>query len=99
MPFNMSKFLEHMSLKQRRETVVGRLEKQYLNHSETENMCRNFVKLFLIDQGAIESMVTDEWSKKITRGIEQHEIEERKLKGENITAEKQIKIKKEQTHR
>lgn len=26
-PFNMSKFLEHMSLKQRRETLVGRLEK------------------------------------------------------------------------
>ena len=48
-PFNMSKFLEHMSLKQRRETVVGRLEKQYLNYNETENMCKNFVKLFLID--------------------------------------------------
>ena len=44
-------------------------------------------------------MVTDEWSKKITRGIEQHEIEERKLKGENITAGKQIKIKREQTLR
>jgi hypothetical protein len=48
-PFNMSKFLEHMSLKQRRETVVNRLEKQYLNYKETPNMCKNFIKLFVID--------------------------------------------------
>lgn len=65
----MSKFLEHMSLKQRRDVIVERLEKQYLNYNETENMCKNFIKLFVIDQGAVESMVTDEWTKKVSRGI------------------------------
>jgi hypothetical protein len=68
-PFNISKFLEHMSLKQRRNMVVGRLEKQYLDYDQTELMCKNFIKLFVIDQGAVESMVSDEWSKKVARGI------------------------------
>jgi|TARA_B110000285_G_C14590592_1_gene366218 hypothetical protein len=33
-------------------------------------------------------MVSDEWSKKVTRGIQQLEIQERKMQGENITAGK-----------
>lgn len=42
-------------------------------------------------------MVSDEWSKKVTRGIQQLEIQERKMQGENITAGKQVNIQKKQT--
>lgn len=34
------------------------------------DMVKNFVKLFMIDEGAVESITHDEWSKKIDRAIQ-----------------------------
>ena len=40
------------------------------------NMVKNFVKLFMIDEGAVETITNDEWSKKIDRAIQKKIREE-----------------------
>lgn len=74
-----------MSLKQRRETVHGRIEGQYLQYDQTISMIKNFVKLFIIDQGAVDTLSEDEWSKKIKAAIYKRELDERMSKGEKIS--------------
>ena len=84
LPFNIGRLLEHMSLKQRRETVHGRIEDQYLKYDQTVNMIKNFVKLFIIDKGAVDTISQDEWSKKIKTAIYKRELNERRSNGEKI---------------
>ena len=57
-------------------------------------MMKNFVKLFVIDEGAVLSASTDEWSKKIQRGIQKQDIIRRQAKGELITSSKNVEIAK-----
>ena len=71
LPFNLSRFLESIAIKARRETVTRRIENQLMDYDQMVNMVKNFVKLFMIDQGAVESITTTEWSDKIDRGIQQ----------------------------
>ena len=71
LPFNLSRFLESIAIKARRETVTRRIENQLMDYDQMVNMVKNFVKLFMIDQGAVESITTTEWSDKINRGIQQ----------------------------
>jgi hypothetical protein len=49
LPFNLSRLLEHMSLKQRRETVLGRIDDCKFTYGKTIDTVKNFVKLFIID--------------------------------------------------
>ena len=91
LPFNLSRLLEHMSLKQRRETVHGRIDDDKFVYGKTIDTVKNFVKLFIIDQGAIDTISKDEWSRKITNAIAKQELLERKERGENVTS-KDIEI-------
>lgn len=61
--------MELVSVRSRREVIARRIENQLLKLDQTVNMVKNFVKLFIIDQGAVESVTNDEWSKKIQRAI------------------------------
>lgn len=49
LPFNLSRLLEHMSLKQRRETVHNRIDDDKFIYGKTIDTVKNFVKLFIID--------------------------------------------------
>jgi hypothetical protein len=49
LPFNLSRLLEHMTLKQRRETVHSRIEANSMSFDKTVDTVRNFIKLFIID--------------------------------------------------
>lgn len=62
----------------------GRIEDQYLKYDQTVNMIKNFVKLFIIDKGAVDTISQDEWSKKIKTAIYKRELNERMQNGEKI---------------
>lgn len=62
----------------------GRIEDQYLKYDQTVNMIKNFVKLFIIDKGAVDTISQDEWSKKIKTAIYKRELNERRSNGEKI---------------
>jgi hypothetical protein len=64
--------------------VHGRIEDQYLKYDQTVNMIKNFVKLFIIDKGAVDTISQDEWSKKIKTAIYKRELNERRSNGEKI---------------
>ena len=53
------RFLEQVSFRSRRSEFIRRLEGQYLKKDETVDMMKNFVKLFVIDEGAVLSASTD----------------------------------------
>jgi hypothetical protein len=86
LPFNLSRLLEHMSLKQRRETVHNRIDDDKFIYGKTIDTVKNFVKLFIIDQGAIDTISKDEWSRKITTAIAKQELQEKKERGEKVTS-------------
>lgn len=70
LPFNLSRLLEHMTLKQRRETVHKRIDETKHVFDKTNECVRNFVKLFIIDRGAIDTMSKDETSRKIAIALQ-----------------------------
>jgi hypothetical protein len=70
LPFSLSRFLESVAVKSRRDTVAERIESQLMDYEKMVDMVKNFVKLFMIDEGAVESITNDEWSKKIDRAIQ-----------------------------
>ena len=84
LPFNLSRLLEHMTLKQRRDTVVGRIEADWLNNDKVLETIKNFVKLFIINQGSIDTISNDEWSRKINAAIIRSEHKTRIAQGEKI---------------
>lgn len=84
LPFNISRLLEHMSLKQRRETVHGRIESDGFVYGKTVATIKNFVKLFIIDQGAIDTISNDEWSRKIHAAMVRKDHKERTARGERV---------------
>jgi len=44
---------------------------------KTIETIKNFVKLFIIDQGAIDTISKDEWSRKINLALQKQNIEAR----------------------
>lgn len=68
-------------MKQRRETVHARIETNRLKYDKTVETVMNFVKLFIIDQGAIETISRDEWSMKINAAKEKADFEDSKKAG------------------
>ena len=48
-PLNISKFLEHMYFKQRRQTIQDKISRKHLCYNEYECMMKDFIKLFIID--------------------------------------------------
>ena len=56
-------------MKQRRETVHNRIQSEKFEYGKTVQTIKNFVKLFIIDQGAIDTISNDEWSRKIHAAI------------------------------
>lgn len=73
-----------MSLKQRRETVHGRIEDDGFTYGKTVATIKNFVKLFIIDQGAIDTISNDEWSRKIHAAMVRKDHQERVARGEKV---------------
>lgn len=61
-----------------------RIEANQLNFDKTVDTIRNFVKLFIIDQGAVDTLSKDEWSRKIANAIHWQNIKDRILKGEKV---------------
>lgn len=59
MPYNLSRLLEHMTVKQRRETVLQRIEQDRLNPDKVEDTIKNYIKLFIISRGALDSISND----------------------------------------
>jgi len=84
LPFNLSSLLEHMSLKARRETLISRIQGDSLSHERVEETLKNFLKLFIINKGQLETISKDEWSRKINAALIQRDYEERKANGEKI---------------
>lgn len=66
-----------MSLIHRREAMLQRIDENWLNHDTTLENIKNFIKLFIIDKGSIETISKDEWSKKINFAIKQQLIKEK----------------------
>jgi hypothetical protein len=71
-----------MTLKQRRETMHSRIAHNH--YSCVEDTIHNFIKLFIIDQGAIDTLSKDEWSHKIANAIHWKKIRARILNGEKL---------------
>ena len=69
LPFNLSRLLEHMTIKQRRDTVIQRIDRDWMQVDKTVDTVKNFVKLFIINQGALDTISNDEWSRKINQAI------------------------------
>jgi hypothetical protein len=58
-----------MTLKARRETIHERINNDYMKHEKIIDTVKNFIKLFIIDNGAIDTISRDEWSRKINQAI------------------------------
>lgn len=58
-----------MSLMQRRETMHKRIDQNWINKDTTMENIKNFIKLFIIDKGSIDTISKDEWSRKINFAI------------------------------
>jgi hypothetical protein len=84
LPFNLSRLLEHMTLKQRRETVHSRIDQYCYDPDKTVETVRNFIKLFIIDHGAMDTLSRDEWSRKIANAIHWQNIKAKLMKGEKV---------------
>lgn len=67
LPYNMSRLLEHMSLKHRREELHNRIEEEQGDYEKITSTVKNFIKLFIIDQSALDTVSKDEWSRKISQ--------------------------------
>jgi hypothetical protein len=52
----------------------------------TLDTVKNFVKLFIIDKGAIDTISRDEWARKINFCVMKKELEEKKARGEKINS-------------
>ena len=52
----------------------------------TLDTVKNFVKLFIIDKGAIDTISRDEWARKINFCVMKKELEEKKAHGEKINS-------------
>ena len=51
---------------------------------------KNFVKLFIINQGSIDTISNDEWSRKINAAVIRSLHQERIAKGEKIGIQEQV---------
>jgi len=63
-----------MTLKQRRETMRNRIDNNWLQFDSTVDNIKNFIKLFIIDKGAIDTVSKDEWARKINFALKKKEI-------------------------
>ena len=74
-----------MTLKQRRETMRNRIDNNWLQFDSTVDNIKNFIKLFIIDKGAIfenlflfwgaiDTVSKDEWARKINFEFKKKEI-------------------------
>lgn len=63
-----------MSLKLRREVIQKRILENGIKTDRILDTIKNFVKLFIMDQGALENISKDEWSRKINLAIKKREI-------------------------
>ena len=61
-----------------------RIEEGMNDLDKTLETVKNFVKLFIIDKGAIDTISKDEWARKISFCILKWEFEEKKARGEKL---------------
>lgn len=61
-----------------------RIEEGMKDLDKTLETVKNFVKLFIIDKGAIDTISKDEWARKISFCIMKREFEEKKARGEKL---------------
>ena len=61
--------------------MIKRIEEKGIKTDKILDTIKNFVKLFIIDTGAVETISKDEWSRKINLAIRKREIKEKKIKG------------------
>ena len=61
--------------------MIKRIEENGIKTDKILDTIKNFVKLFIIDTGAVETISKDEWSRKINLAIKKREILEKKSKG------------------
>ena len=61
--------------------MIKRIEENEIKTDKILDTIKNFVKLFIIDTGAVETISKDEWSRKINLAIRKREIKEKKIKG------------------
>jgi hypothetical protein len=61
-----------------------RIEEGMNDLDKTLETVKNFVKLFIIDKGAIDTISKDEWARKISFCILKREFEEKKARGEKL---------------
>lgn len=82
LPFNLSRLLEHMTLRHRRETVIDRIDANEHIFEKTTDTIKNFVKLFIIDQGAMDTISKDQWSRKIADSLRSRYLDEKAASGQ-----------------
>jgi len=56
-----------MALKNRREIITKRIEEAH--YTEAVDIAKNFIKLFIIDRAALDSISKDDCSKKVNESI------------------------------
>ncbi len=49
--------------------MISRIEADFMNTDKAVETIKNFVKLFIINQGSLDTISNDEWSRKINAAI------------------------------
>jgi len=65
LPYNMSRMLDHLSVMQKRELLVNKIESQKFDLAKTDQNIHSFIKLFILDESAKDSIVKEEQAAKI----------------------------------
>ena len=63
LPFNLNRLLDHLSTMTKRDYLMDRIDKHKYDIGETQNIIKTFIKLFILDESAMESCIKEEQAK------------------------------------
>ena len=87
----MVRLLEHMALVHRREVISDRINNAH--YTEALETVKNFIKLFIIDKGALFTLSKDECSRKISVALMKQYEKEKKERSKVLAKSDIIKQK------
>ena len=70
LPFNLNRLLDHLSTMTKRDYLMDRIDKHKYDIGETQNIIKTFIKLFILDESAMESCIKEEQAKIIESSLQ-----------------------------
>ena len=70
LPFNLNRLLDHLSTMTKRDYLMDRIDKHKYEIGETQNIIKTFIKLFILDESAMESCIKEEQAKIIESSLQ-----------------------------